>query len=43
MTVPAGFVDVDVSLLGGGAFYRGVAEDGVHLPVLDKGAAKVLD
>ena len=39
MTVPESFIDVEV---GGGAFYQEVAEDGVHLPVLDKGAAKVL-
>jgi len=42
MTVPAGFIDVEGPLHGGGAFYRGVVEDGVHLPLLDKGDAKVL-
>ena len=42
MTVPAGFIDVEGHLFGGGAFYRGVTEDGVHLLVLDNGAAKVL-
>ena len=36
MTVRVGFVDVDSPLLGGGVFYRGVAEDGVHLLVLNK-------
>jgi len=42
MTAPASFIDVKGSLLGGGAFYQGVTEDSVHLPVLDKGAAKML-
>jgi len=43
MTVPAGFIDVKGPLLGDGAFYWGVTEDGVHLSVLDKGVAQVLD
>jgi len=42
MTVHAGFIDIESPLLGGGAFYRGVAEDGVHLSVLNKGAASAL-
>ena len=37
-----GFVDIEGLLLGGGAFYRGVTEDVVHLSILDKGASKVL-
>jgi len=42
MTVPAGFVDIEGLLLSGGAFYQGVAEDVIHLSILDKGASKVL-
>jgi len=41
IVVPPGFVDVENPLLGGGAFYRGVFEDGVYLSVLNKGAAQV--
>ena len=39
VVVPPSFVDVDGPLIGGGAFYRGVLEDGIHLPVLNEGAA----
>ena len=42
MIVPAGFVDIEGPFLSGGSFYRRVAEDGVHLSVLDKDASKVL-
>jgi len=42
MTIPEGFVDVESPLLGVGAFYQGVAEDGIHLLILDKDAANVL-
>jgi len=42
MIVLTGFIGVKVPFFSGGAFCRGVFEDIVHLPVLDKGAAKVL-
>jgi len=38
---PLGFVDVDGPLLSGGAFHKGVSEDSIHFPVLDKGATRV--
>ena len=37
IVVPHGFFDIDRSLLGSGVFYRGVFEDGVHLPISDEG------
>ena len=41
VVVSPSFVDIDGPLLSGGAFYRGVLEDSVNLPVLDEGAARV--
>ena len=41
MIIPPGFVDIVGPFLGDGTFYRGVTEDGVHLPVLAENVAMV--
>jgi len=39
MVVPPGFIDINSLFLCCGALYREGTEDGIHLPVLDEGAA----
>jgi len=40
VVVSPGFIDVEGSSLGDGAFYQGVSEDNFYLLILDEGAAR---